>query len=391
MYWNKKSVQNSAILLAAITFLALNFAPIVESSQQTKTGEKSTATKSKATPTPNKNVKKSPTPKPTVKPIPKTAPKSTPKPTLTPTPVKTTTQTVSQVIATVAAARVRANASTGSAELRRIKLGTLIKVLEKNKNGWYKIEIPAKPKNVVGWISSQVANDWDSAKRDDIYERIVRKNYKTEETSFVNASELFDFLTKVQTEAKTDALAADYGLKRLLMLRQALKAIPFNKSESSPYKEFLRANTKNVVYSEPAGEWYVQSDLFWDSQKKYANLSIAEEIAWQGAQNPLPGECEGYLNCYLFLLRETYSKYLELYPGGKYSTQALTDIQNMLEPIMADLSEKSVYDGPTDVSDRAEFNRLISEIRAIVSRMMIAELEKQKTIQQLNQIAEAYR
>lgn len=388
MYWNRKTIQNSAVLLAAVTFLALNFAPIVESSQQTKSG----AAKAKATPTPNKTVKKTPTPKPKATPAAKPKATQTPKAVPKPTPAKTpSASSANQIIITVAAARVRATAGTNAAEVRRVKLGTLVKVLEKNKNDWYKVEIPAKPKNVIGWISGQVADDWDSAKKSDIYDRIVKKNYKAEETSFVNTSEFFEFSGKALAEAKTETLAADYSFKRLVSLRQALKAIPFNKTESSPYKEFLKANDKSVVYSEPAGEWFAKSDLFWEAQKKYAALPIAEEIAWQGAQNPLPGECEGYLNCYLFLLRETYSKYLELYPGGKHSMQALTDIQSLLEPITSDLTEKSVYIGPTDVSDRAEFNRLISEIRAIISRMMIAEIEKQKAIQQLTQIAEAYR
>jgi hypothetical protein len=63
----------------------------------------------------------------------------------------------------------------------------------------------------------------------------------------------------------------------------------------------------------------------------------------------------------------------------------------LLEPISADLKDKAVYNGPTDVSDRAEFNRLIAELRTIVSKLPFAEIEKQKTIQQLNKIAEGYR
>jgi hypothetical protein len=358
-------VQNIGILTVVFCFLALSFANSVESAQ-TKTGAKPTPTppKKKTTPTPAKTAKPTPTP----------APKTFP-----------------QLIATAAGARVRAKSSTSSAELRRVKLGTLIKVLEKTSNDWYRIEIPAKPKNVLGWMSGQVADDWDATKREDIYRRIVDKNYKEAEMSFLDASELFEFLTKIPTELKNSKSLPEYSFKRLLVLRQALKAVPIEKEKENPYKTFLKTNDKSIVFSEPSGEWYVRSDLFWSLRKQYATLPIAEEIAWAAAGNPLPGECEGYVNCYLFLLRQTDAEYLNLYSNGKHSAEALQNIRNLLEPIVSDLAQKQVYNGPTDVSDRAEFNRLIAEIRTIISKLPIAEPEKQKTIQQLNQIAEAFR
>jgi hypothetical protein len=263
--------------------------------------------------------------------------------------------------------------------------------LEKTKNDWYRIEIPNKPKNVVGWMSGQVADDWDAAQREEIYRRIVDKNYKPQGLSFLDASELFEFLTKAQNELKNSKLLPDFAYKQLIALRQTLKAIPFGKGESNPYKAFLKANDKSVVYSEPSAEWYIRSEIIWDLQKKYVSSPIAEDIAWIGAENPLPGECEGYVNCYLFQLRESDAHYLELYPNGKRTAESLKNIQNQLDPIVADLAEKKVYNGPTDVTDRAEFNRLIAEIRTIVSKLFLAEFEKQKAIQQLNQIAEAFR
>lgn len=383
-FLNKNSVQNLVILLVIITFLGFGFAPIVESAQ-TKTAKKATPTptKKKTTPTPKKTTKTTPTPKP------KTTPKVTPKPKTSPSP--TPVRESLQLIATAAGARVRAQASTSSAEIRRVKLGALIKVLEKTKADWYRIEIPAKPKNVVGWMSGQVADDWDADKREEIYRRIIEKNYKPSGMSFLDASELFEFLVKANNELKGSKYSPDFAYKQLVALKQTLKAIPFNKGESNPYKTFLKANEKSVVYSEPSAEWYIRSEIIWDLQKKYAEAQVAEDIAWLGAQNPLPGECEGYVNCYLFILRETDARYLELYPNGKHTAESLKNIQNQLDPIVADLAEKKIYNGPTDVSDRAEFNRLLAEIRTIVSKLFLAEFEKQKTVQQLNQIAEGFR
>lgn len=309
-----------------------------------------------------------------------------------PAPVKTPAQTEqrepSQAIVSVAAARVRAEPSTNATEIRRIKLGTLVKVVEENPT-WYKVEFSSSPKS--GWMSKQVANDFDENRRTEIYRQIVDRNYKEDKMTFADAAELYEFLTRAQTDFKESNLASEIGFKRLLALRSALKAVPFGKGDEKPYSEFLKANDKTVVYSEPSAEWYIRSELLWDLQKKYAKETIAEEIAWTAAQNPLPGECEGYINCYLFVLRETDGEYLDRYPNGKYAEQSLKNIQNLIAPIEEDLKEKKVYNGPSDVSDRAEFNKLIAELRTIVSKLPFAEIEKQKTIQQLNKIAEGYR
>lgn len=403
------SNKNLVILLVLAAFLAFSFTPIVESAQ-TKSGAKPTPTPTKKkttpTPTPKKGVKTTPTPKPKTTPSPKKSPTPKPKTSPTPKPKTTPTPKVSpspkasptatpkeslQLIAIAAGARVRAQASTSSAELSRVKLGSLIKVLEKTKADWYRIEIPAKPKNVVGWMSGQVADDWDINKREEIYRQIVARNYKSQGMSFLDASELFEFLDKAQSEIKSPKLLPDFALKELIVLKQTLKAIPFGKGESNPYKTFLKNNDKFVVFSEPSGEWYIRSEIIWNMQRSYPDSPQAEEIAWLGAQNPLPGECEGYVNCYLFKLRETAARYLDAYPNGKHTAESLKNIQNQLDPIIADLTEKQVYNGPTDITDRAEFNRLLAEIRTIVSKLYLAEFEKQKTIQQLNQIAEAFR
>ena len=180
LFLNKTLRQNIIILTIVFGFLALSFATTVESAK-TKTGAKPTPTptKKKATPTPGKTVKPitkpttrvTPKPKPTTKPTPKPSPTAT-KPPVKPTP---TPQTVSQIIVNVAAARVRSQPSTSSAELKRVKLGTLLKYSEK-KNNWYKVQVPGSPKPVSGWMANQVVTEYDATKLEDIYSRIIEKN-----------------------------------------------------------------------------------------------------------------------------------------------------------------------------------------------------------------------
>ena len=152
--------------------------------------------------------------------------------------------------------------------------------------------------------------------------------------------------------------------KRLKTLQAALEKIPMEKMETEPHKSFLKKNEKEITYSEPAGQWYVRSELFWKLRERAKHLPVADEIAWTAAQNPIPGECEGYINCYMYLETVTNGRYLLYYPNGKYSKQAITEIVERLEPLAADDSQ---YDGPTDASDRAELKKMLAELKTQIS------------------------
>jgi hypothetical protein len=151
---------------------------------------------------------------------------------------------------------------------------------------------------------------------------------------------------------------------RLKTLQAALAKIPMEKQEKEPHKSFLRKNENDITYSEPSGQWYLRSDRFWELLDKNSSLPIAEDIAWTAAQNPIPGECEGYINCYVYIVTVTDGRYLSYYPNGKHSKQALSAIVERLEPLAADDSQ---YDGPTEVSDRAELQKTLAELRNQIS------------------------
>ena len=279
---------------------------------------------------------------------------------------------------------VRSSASSTASEISRAKLGAVYQVVEQ-KYGWYRVQL-ANQKS--GWIPTALAIN-SGADNEEVYRQIINKNYKAEKSSFAEAIEIYEFLTGIQPEIKTANTAAEFGLKRLMALRFALNAIPAGQMGEKSYQDFLKAQEENVVYSEPSAQWHVRSTLFWDLHSKYTNTPTGEQIAWEGAKTSLPGECEGYVNCHIFLIRMTDGEYLNYYPNGKYAAEALTQIINFLEPLAADAQEKKVFNGPTDVSDRAEFNSLITELRVILSRM--PSTDKDKALEQLRKIAEGFK
>lgn len=290
----------------------------------------------------------------------------------------------SQIIVSATSARVRSEPNAGAATVSIVKVGTILPVREENSI-WYRVRLDD---DRSGWISKQTANDFDEEKRAEIYRRIADKYYKSK-LDFGNAAEVFDFLSAAAAAVKERDAQADLSFRRLVALSQALKSVPFGKADENPYKNFLAANEKEVVYSDPSGEWLVRSDIFWETHARFKDAPAGEEIAWLAAQNALPGECEGYLNCYIYLLRVTDGEYLNFYPSGKYARKSLQNIASLLDPIVADLKGKTVYSAATDISDRAEFNRLLTELRTIISKVPL--VEKAKPLQQINQIGEGFR
>lgn len=184
--------------------------------------------------------------------------------------------------------------------------------------------------------------------------------------------------------------AANKEYKRLVNLQAALRKIPMNRQDKEPHRSFLKRNDKDIVYSDPAGEWYVRSDRFWNLQKKYKTLPIADQIAWTAAENQLPGECEGYVPCHLSVVRMTYGEYLKLYPKGKYSRKAVQQTVQFLGYMADDaVSAKKNYDGPTEAGDDAEFAKAIKDLRGILSKTKHPETAK--ALAQLKQIEEGYK
>ena len=389
----KKPYRKVIILIVAVCFSAAGFFGEPASAQlktaakitPTPVKKKSTTT-AKATPKPQPSVVAPKTAKTPVKTKSSTSQKDkskqTSKSVSDPKPTPTVTE---QVIVMATASRIHQQPKTNSAQLSLVKIGKTLPVTEKTP-AWYRVEY-ADGKS--GWISKTIVKNYETANRDEIYSEIADKYSRNNKLDFPAAAEVSEFLRTAQALVKKDGLKADLGFKRLQILAQAMRAVPFGKDDQQPYKNFLKAHEKEVVNSEPSGQWLVRSDLFWELHAKFTELPIAEEIAWAAAQNSIPGECEGYVNCYLYLLRATDGEYLNFYPNGKYSKKALTNITNLLEPMVADLNEKSVYTPPSDISDRAEFNRFLTELRTIISKM--PDVDKAKTLQQINQLGEGYK
>ena len=124
--------------------------------------------------------------------------------------------------------------------------------------------------------------------------------------------------TAKKAQAASPEKKAQAELKRLRDLRARLEKIPFNGEEREPHKSFLKANEKSIAYNEPAGRWIVRPEKFWQIRHKYSTLALPDDIAWEAAQNAIPGECEGFMNCGIYLSQLT-NVCLRMYLSGTLS------------------------------------------------------------------------
>lgn len=269
-----------------------------------------------------------------------------------------------QIIVNVTEARIRNQPNLRADIIAAAKLGSVYKVLE-TRRGWFKIAIESGRK--TGWISGTIVENFAFSNRGTIYQRLADKYLKRPRLDFDTASELFEFLNRIQPEVANTAVKPDLAYKRLLALARALLEIPADKTDQNPYKRFTDEFEDQIAYSEPAGQFAVRTIIWWDLREEFSFLPIADDIAWEAAKTLIPGECEGYVPCHLYVIRATDGQYLEFYPTGKHASEALQNLREFLGYIAEQAEAPSGY-YMTEPDDRVQLEKYVAQLRAIVSK-----------------------
>lgn len=302
---------------------------------------------------------------------------------------QTTTEKLRITIAT--GVRLRIAPTSAAGEVARLGIGVVVKELNQSINTeqvggveehWYQV---IAPDGKQGWVFGAFAAPFDTSTRADVYRKIASERLKVESATFAEWSDFEKFLSKAITEIKQIAVLAELEFARLVATKRALESIPFDKQQEPVYQNWIKAREKSVVYSEPAGQWFVRADLFWDLQKKYSALAIAEQIAWTAANNPLPGECEGYIPCHLYAFNQTEGRYLKLYPRGPHVNEAVDNLAEQLEQFVNDIKTAT----PPDATDRGEAQTVLRELRTAVTKT--AAQKKAVVLRQLDALEKYYR
>ena len=298
-------------------------------------------------------------------------------------------------ITTASGVRVREEPRTGASEVGRLALGVVVRELERSahrervgeaEDHWFRV---AAPDGVEGWVFGGLTAAFDADRREEIYQQLAAARVGNAAATFAELSDLVVFLERAVTETKRRETLAELELARLIALQRSLASVGFEDLGKPPYAAWTKAREEQIVYSEPAGQWFVRAELFWDLQRKFADLpAAAERIAWEAAQVPLPGECEGYLPCHMYLLTESEGRYLKLYPRGLHAADALKTIGEFLDGVNEDAAGNNPVYGVPD-EDRAEFRKTVAALRAQVAPATHALRERVLT--QLDELARRFR
>ena len=145
----------------------------------------------------------------------------------------------------------------------------------------------------------------------------------------------------VGTEARGQATLA-----WLRALEAVLRAVPIERTDDPIFATWLNAHEEIVVYSEPSGEWLISEAVVWKLHDEHRGSAAADEIAWLGATNGIPGECEGYVPCYAARVNYLEGEYLRRHRDGRHRAEALAQIEEALKRVLDDLLTRP---------DRAEY------------------------------------
>ncbi|MBI4854443.1 MAG: SH3 domain-containing protein [Acidobacteria bacterium] len=298
-------------------------------------------------------------------------------------------------IITASAVRVRSNPQTSSQEITKLSVGTIVKEIEKSdrkekigqqEDFWYQVVLSDGKQ---GWVFGAFTKSFETDKQEQIYINLLNDRL-TAKTSFNDQVDLVNFLERIAKEVKTPTISAELELGALLALRQSLHSIPFDKDDSGLYKSWLKKQDPKIVYNEPAGSWEVRSDMFWDLQKKYSFLPVGDKIAWEAARNVIPGECEGYFPCYIAAINLSLGEYLSLYPNGKYSQEALQEIQDVVNGFLEDLknpeqSYRFLDEAESRKDAQGQLNKLQKQISKVPgAKTVTISKQIEQLIQKLN-------
>jgi hypothetical protein len=221
--------------------------------------------------------------------------------------------------------RLRVNPADTAAVVATLPLGTDLFRLDDGAEGamWTRVRTTG---GQDGWVPARLTRSVTSARRLDVIEAIVNERLSRTGDGFAARVELVDLVERAQKETQDPEVAGRFALYWVRATAAALEAVPRLLSKQPPYNDWLAARADTIVYNEPAGRWMIRANHLWTLQDEYARSSVADELAWAAVQNGLPGECEGFVPCYVRRLNMLEGEYLRRSAMGKHVDEAVSRV-----------------------------------------------------------------
>lgn len=255
--------------------------------------------------------------------------------------------------------RLRQTPSAKAQEVARLAFGSIVEERGKSEtqetiggkqNYWYQVSLED---GKTGWVFGAFLQPFQAEQKEIIYRDITRARLQ-QSLGVAEFIDLTHFLTRAVSEVTTPDIKAEFELDRLMALRQSVE---MGQQQSFPQLDAWIAEQKATLeYHQLGAFWFVPAIHFWRLQEAYSALPIADEMAWQAANSPTQGECEGFLPCHISRLNQTVGHYLELYPAGQHVLDAFAAIHQELSGFTTPPGEQ--YDRASYLSLQNALNRL---------------------------------
>ena len=288
-------------------------------------------------------------------------------------------ETVQAKITTVSAMRARRAPQITAEEVVRLKLGTVVNAVARSANQdtiggktdyWYRVNLPNSID--TGWLFGGLLLDYNPRERTPLLRQIIEARLKAENTDFADRQEIYNLAASSVTQAKDVNTRAEFELLKLLALAHWTMTVPDHESDKSPYREWLKVHGAAVIHNEFAGGYNLRTELFWNLEKKYHALPIAERIAWAAVENPEPSDCEGDELCHFFLFSGSI-KYLSLHPNGAHASQALKELNELLTDEVIETANGKGGGDQYMVEARADLRKQLGSLRLALAKVSASE------------------
>lgn len=182
-------------------------------------------------------------------------------------------------------------------------------------------------------ISLVVSLSLDQASAPLPIEREAARVLADQTLTFDVRADLADRLHAALANPDVEDVRGRLALLWVRMVRSALGSIPLetDATKVEPYRTWLESHRGDIIYSEPAGQWMMHPEQLWRLHDAHRQTASAEPLAWEVAENGLPGECEGYPPCYLSGLNLLHAEYLRRHPRGAHAAEAVEQIRQSNE------------------------------------------------------------
>lgn len=205
-----------------------------------------------------------------------------------------------------------------------------------------------------GWILETLTRRMEDGQREQVIEEIIRQRLAREDDTFQAHAELVSFVETAVTAASSPEVAGSFTLYRLQALQRAAAAIPFvRQAWSARVAAWVRTRQAEIVYNEPGGSWMLSRDAILAAHDRYRATAAADEIAWLAATNGVPGECEGYLVCYLERSDLLEGEYLRREPTGRHVEEAIDQLRQSTQSLVEQLRSGIEFDPARDCTELA--------------------------------------